>query len=318
MEISVLDIGAATLNLLQAQLIDGELVERREFQRFVRLGEGTLLSGVISPDAWNSALTAIEGLLECARPVQPEQLLTVATSVLREAENGPAFRKTLHVLYGLRVRVLSTVEEGTLAFRGAASALEPQPAPLLVLDLGGGCINFALGQGKDSEWPVTSTLSLGTMRLRPAFAPEGVLSRSDAAALMTLVRKSMAMNTLRIRERRAPRLALCSRAARAVREYATRASACPGPIGTLSHGDLVNAQRELLDTGVAELAARGVEEDDADSLAIATTVTRAVFEALNIEEARVVDRGLREGVALEHCRRARAVDGDAQGSTSSL
>jgi exopolyphosphatase/pppGpp-phosphohydrolase len=98
MEISVLDVGAASFDLLRARLEQGEIVERHCFTRFVRLGEGTLLSSVIAPDAWNAALTAIEALLACAQPSRPEQLVTVATSVLREARNGPAFGKTLHVL----------------------------------------------------------------------------------------------------------------------------------------------------------------------------------------------------------------------------
>lgn len=319
MEISVIDLGAATLNLLRAKLSQGELVERHEFQRFVRLGEGTLLSGVISPDAWNSALTGIECLLACARPAQPEQLIAVATSVLREAANGPAFKKTLYVLYGLRVRVLSPAEEAMLAFRGAQSALDsmdPVEGPLLVLDLGGGCVNFALEQG--SGWPLTASLALGTMRLRPAFAPDGLLSRSDAGALTTLVRRSLAMNTLRMRNH-APTLALCSRAARAVRQYATRGELHAGPTGPLTRRQVIAAQRELLDTSASELVARGVEEDDADSLAIATTVLRAILEALDTDNALVVDRGLREGVVLEHARRMQvATEACPHGSTSSL
>lgn len=304
-EISVLDIGAATINLVQAKLVEGELIERMEFQRFVRLGEGTLLAGVISPEAWNSALSAIETLLSCARPTPPEQLVAVATSVLRESANGEAFKKTLHVLYGLRVRVLSPAEEATLAFRGAQSAVGLPSPQLLVLDLGGGCLNFALGQ--PSGMPLTVSLSLGTMRLRPAFAPDGRLRRSDAGALSALMRRSLGIHALRSRERERRVFALCSRAARAVRGYAMRGSDEPGPTGDLGLEQLISAERELLEVTASELIGRGVEEDDADSLAIATTLVRATMQCLGAEQALVVDRGLREGVILEQREAAQQV-----------
>jgi exopolyphosphatase/pppGpp-phosphohydrolase len=148
------------------------------------------------------------------------------------------------------------------------------------------------------------------MRLRPAFAPTGLLSKGDAGALATLVRRSLAMSTLQPVGRRKLTLGLCSRAARAVREYAMRASGDAGPTGALSREALVTAQRELLDVSADELVRRGVPEADADSLAIATTVTRTILETLRAEQAQVVDRGLREGITLEHCRRARETSRD--------
>jgi exopolyphosphatase/guanosine-5'-triphosphate,3'-diphosphate pyrophosphatase len=304
MQISILDVGATTLNLLHARLNQGELVARTDHQRFVRLGEGTLLSGVIAPDAWNSALSGIESLLSCAKSTKPEELVTVATSVMREATNGPAFCKTLHVLYGLRVRVLSPAEEATLCFRGVQSALDGPVKRLLAVDLGGGCVNFALGQ-PGPQCPLTATLPLGTMRLRPAFAPDGVLSRADAGALSALVRRSVAMSNLHFGDRAALTVAICSSAARAVREYATRGGPHPGVRGALNRSAVATAQRELIGVPVSELAARGVAADDAHSLALATTVVRAIMDVLPADELLVVDRGLREGVALDHCRRLR-------------
>jgi exopolyphosphatase/guanosine-5'-triphosphate,3'-diphosphate pyrophosphatase len=305
MEISILDVGAASLNLLSARFSRGELTERTEHERFVRLGEGTLLSGAIAPDAWNSALSGIEALLACAKSTKPEEIIAVATSVMREAVNGPAFCKTLHVLYGLRVRVLSPAEEATLCFRGAQSALDRSIKRLLAIDLGGGCVNFALGQDS-ARCPLTATLPLGTMRLRPAFAPDGLLSRADAGALSALVHRSIASSNLHCGDRSSLAVVICSRAARAVRKHAMRGSAQSGATGALSRSAVAAAQRELISVPAAELEASGVLPDDAPSLALATTVVRAIMDALPTDEVLVVDRGLREGVALDHCQRARA------------
>ena len=302
MEIAVLDVGAATLNLLRARFREGELVERVEYQRWVRLGEGTLLSAVIAPDAWNSALSGIEALLACAAHHKPEQIAAVSTSVMREAANGDAFRKTLHVLYGLRVRVLSPAEEATLSFRGVQSVFTDRAAPLLVIDLGGGCVNFALGQG--ASYPLTATLSLGTMRLKPAFTPDGTLTKSDATALSTLIKRSMAMTAFRVPERTRLRVAFCSGAARAVRDYVVGRDTpliCTEPTA-ITRTALIEAERSLRDRKLESLVASGVPEEDAETLALATTTVRTIMDQLGLSQALVVDRGLRDGVALARQR----------------
>lgn len=189
-----------------------------------------------------------------------------------------------------------------MTFRGIQSALDASVKRLLAIDLGGGCVNFALAQG-GARCPLTATLPLGTMRLRPAFAPDGVLSRADAGALSALVQRSIAMSNFHCGDRTTLSLAICSSAARAVRAYALRDAPQPGRQGALSKSAVATAYRELIDVPVAELIERGVAADDAHSLALATTVVRAIMDALPADEVLVVDRGLREGVALDHYHR---------------
>jgi exopolyphosphatase/pppGpp-phosphohydrolase len=96
-----------------------------------------------------------------------------------------------------------------------------------------------------------------------------------------------------------------------VRAYATRGTACPGPVGFLDGDALDRAHRELIGTKMTELVDRGVAADDADVLAIATTLLRTIMKTLGADRAMVIDRGLREGVALEHYNRVSANRGRA-------
>jgi exopolyphosphatase/guanosine-5'-triphosphate,3'-diphosphate pyrophosphatase len=298
MRISVLDIGATTINLLRSSVGPAGLVKWGESHCFVRLGEGTLLSGLIARDAWNSALSGIAALRACAGARNPDQLVTVATSAIREAINGPAFCAALRTDHGLEVRVLSLVEESALAYRGARSALDHDRS-VLVVDLGGGCVNFALGES--SRCRLSASLPIGPIRLLPAFAANGVLSRLDAPALSALLQRSLAPTAARLAQEAPFSLVFCSGAARAVRAYATRDSQDPGLAGALERSAVARAQAEVIDARISDLVARGAQSEQADTLGIALTVTLAIMDALHIDRAQVVDRGLREGVALsEH------------------
>jgi exopolyphosphatase/guanosine-5'-triphosphate,3'-diphosphate pyrophosphatase len=301
MKISILDIGATTIDLLRSSVGPSGLIKWGESQAFVRLGEGTLLSGTISPDAWSSALTGVETLLARARARGSDRLVAVATSVVREANNGPAFRSTLAQSYGLDVRVLSSHEESALAYLGARSASAAIERPLLVVDVGGGCVNFAAA--RDGHDPFTASLPLGTLRLLPAFSPTGTLMPSDARSLDELIRRSTAKIGAHLADLQPFELSFCSGAARSARHYAMRRSDDPGQVGTIDRAALTAARREMIAAPIEMLLENGARAEHADGLAITTALMLAIMDVLAIDEARVVDRGLREGVALDEYTR---------------
>jgi exopolyphosphatase/guanosine-5'-triphosphate,3'-diphosphate pyrophosphatase len=256
-----------------------------------------LLSGTISPDAWSSALTGVETLLARARARGSDRLVAVATSVVREANNGPAFRSTLAQNYGLDVRVLSSREESALAFLGARSALASIERPLLVVDLGGGCVNFAAAsEGHDL---FTASLPLGTLRLLPAFTPAGTLMPSDARSLDELIRRSTAKVAAHLADLQPLELLFCSGAARSARHYAMRRSDDPGQTGAIDRAALAAARREMIAAPIEALLENGARAEHAHGLAVTTALMLAIMEVLAIDSATVVDRGLREGVALD-------------------
>ena len=297
MNITVMDIGATTLNLLTATVEDGGLIKRGESTRYVRFGEGTLLSGFISEPAWASACDGVGSMICAARARGRGALVAVATSVVREASNGPAFRKALARQFDLDVQVLSSRDEALLAYRGARSRCAGDKR-LVVVDIGGGCINFAAGDGPEASW--TSSLPLGTVRMEPAFSPGGSLSRRDAAALGELMRRSLTPLAQQLEDRQPFRLVFSSGAARAVREQVMLRSGYPGTTGAMDRETLAETQRKVTGARAADLIDAGVRPELAGSFAIATCLMRTIMDLLAVEQALVVDRGLREGAALAH------------------
>src|SRR3712207_6768790 len=74
-----------------------------------------------------------------------ERTLAVATSALRDAENGEAFLGELEWSYGFATTLLSGREEAELAFRGVATNGRPVEPGTLLVDIGGGSTELAVG-----------------------------------------------------------------------------------------------------------------------------------------------------------------------------
>src|SRR5213080_2293863 len=79
-----------------------------------------------------------------AESLGAERTLLVATSAVRDAENGEAFLGEIEWSYGFATRLLSGDEEAQLTFRGAAVGRDLAEETLLV-DIGGGSTEFVVG-----------------------------------------------------------------------------------------------------------------------------------------------------------------------------
>ena len=123
----------------------------------------------------------------------PRGRLLIATSVLRDARDGRQFLVALRYDFALPWRILSGEEEGTLAFRGGTSWLvagdssaagdsPPAPDPLLLVDIGGGSTEFAVGSAGEPPSFVRS-LDVGVVRLTERFFHHDPPEAAEIAAL---------------------------------------------------------------------------------------------------------------------------------------
>ena len=133
MRVAAIDLGTNTTRLLVADVADGRIDEVHRETRITRLGEGVDARHRLLPipiARVRNALTDYRRTLEC---LGAERTLAVATSAVRDAENGEAFLGEVEWSYGFVTRLLSGDEEAELTRRG----VDPK-AGTLVVDIGGG------------------------------------------------------------------------------------------------------------------------------------------------------------------------------------
>jgi exopolyphosphatase/guanosine-5'-triphosphate,3'-diphosphate pyrophosphatase len=146
--VAVIDVGTNSARLLVADVDGGTVspIERRS--TVTRLGRGVDLSGRLSAEAMEEACEAIGGYVATVQELGAETVDAIATSAVRDSENGSAFIAELRERFALSARVLDGEEEARLTYLGATSE-HPPTEPTLVIDIGGGSTELIVGSGEE-------------------------------------------------------------------------------------------------------------------------------------------------------------------------
>jgi exopolyphosphatase / guanosine-5'-triphosphate,3'-diphosphate pyrophosphatase len=159
--VAVIDIGTNSTRLLVADVAGGAVSQVERRSTVTRLGRGVDLSGHLSGEAIEDVCAAIGSYVEIIEKLGPETVDAIATSAVRDADNGSAFVAELRERFALSARVLAGEEEARSTYLGATSEAPPTE-PTLVVDIGGGSTELVVGEG--SEVSFHDSLQAGVVR----------------------------------------------------------------------------------------------------------------------------------------------------------
>jgi exopolyphosphatase/guanosine-5'-triphosphate,3'-diphosphate pyrophosphatase len=156
--VAVVDLGTNSTRLLVAEVHDGTVDELARRTTVTRLGEGVEATGRLSDAATDRVREALAAYRELIDQHGADEVVAVATSAMRDAENGPAFREEINDRFGIDARTISGDEEARLTFLGATSG-RAAGADTLVIDIGGGSTEYVVGQaGGDPGFHVSTRM----------------------------------------------------------------------------------------------------------------------------------------------------------------
>ncbi|HEU4738159.1 MAG TPA: Ppx/GppA phosphatase family protein [Solirubrobacterales bacterium] len=159
--VAVIDIGTNSTRLLVADVAGGRVSPLDRRSTVTRLGRGVDLSGHLSAEAIEDVCAAIGDYVGILEELGAETVDAIATSAVRDADNGSAFIAELRERFALSARVLDGEEEARSTYLGATSEALPT-VPTLVVDIGGGSTELIVGTG--SEVSFHDSLQAGVVR----------------------------------------------------------------------------------------------------------------------------------------------------------
>jgi exopolyphosphatase/guanosine-5'-triphosphate,3'-diphosphate pyrophosphatase len=148
MRIAVVDIGTNSTRLLIADVDPqtGDVEERERRTTVTRLGQGVDTTGELAPEAMDRVFATLKTYREAIDAHEADRTTAVLTSAVRDAANGAEFTAKVRDDYGLTARTLSGEQEARMTFLGAtAERGRDAPAPVVVIDIGGGSTEFVVG-----------------------------------------------------------------------------------------------------------------------------------------------------------------------------
>ena len=160
--VGAIDLGTNSTRLLVADINDGRVDERARDVRITRLGEGVDVRRRLLPLPIARVRNVLSDYRRVVETNDAERTLVIATSAVRDAENGEAFLGEIEWSYGFTTRLLSGHDEAMLTFRGVTSD-RPLEAGTVILDVGGGSTELVFGGPDGVRWH--DSLDIGSVRL---------------------------------------------------------------------------------------------------------------------------------------------------------
>lgn len=314
--IAAIDIGSNSIRQVVADVApDGAIRILDELKAMPRLGAGVASEGALSAESMERALEALGRMAILATQLGAQRTEVVATSAVRDADNGASFLARVYRETGLRARVIDGTDEARLAFRSAVAHCELATGRSVVMDIGGGSLELAAAA--DGVVDHLASLPLGALRLTEAFLRDGEPRKG--------------MKALRRHARALIRPELPARAWRGARVIASGGTftnlaaillarqgiTTGGNVHAtrVGRGDLEHILEMLLAMSPEERrGVEGLNPERADIILAGLGVAAEVLARLETRELEVSRYGIREGILLEAARvpSAPADRGDAR------
>ena len=276
--VAAIDLGTNATRLLVADVSNGDLTELVRRTRITRLGEGVDARRRLLPVPIARVRNALTDFRREAEELGAERTLAVATSAVRDAENGEAFLGELEWSYGFATRLLTGDEEAAMTLSGVG----PLQPGTVVIDVGGGSTELITDTFRAS-------LDVGCVRLTERHG-------TDLEAMAAEVRSAL------------PALA----ALRALNVDGTTAELAALTGGrTITLAAIDEALAWIAESTDEERRERLIEPDRSDVLAAGVVVVRETLRHLGLGETTASDRDLLNGIALAAARLPEPDEGDA-------
>ncbi len=178
---AVLDLGTNTFHLLIAEQNGATISEIFQKQIPVKIGAGGINQGFITPEAYLRGINALGEFYQIIQQYPVKTIVATGTSAIRNAKNGTEFLEEIAQKFGFKVQSISGEIEASLIYKGVSLSFPFPNEPVLVMDIGGGSVEFIIGLGEEILWK--QSFEIGAARLLDKFKPSNPISEAEITAL---------------------------------------------------------------------------------------------------------------------------------------
>jgi len=297
--VAAVDLGTNSTRLLVADVEDGDIQDVVRETRVTRLGEGVDARGKLLPLPIARVRNVLTDFRRTIETLGAERTLAIATSAIRDADNGESFLGEIEWSYGFATRLLTGHDEALLTFRGVTSDRRVADRTVIV-DLGGGSTELVAADEDGVRWH--DSLDMGSVRLTERFLHSDPPTGSELDACANAVRALLA-----------------ERVPDGVRAAASTAIGVAGTITSVAaldlelddydreqvHGHVLTL--DALERQLERLASIPVEErrgirpldpERAPVIVAGVAIVREIVDFLGLDAIEVSERDILDGAAL--------------------
>jgi len=238
------------------------------------------------------------------RTFSSENVRIVGTNTLRKAKNSDKFLKRARRALGHKIEIISGHEEARIIFMGVSRALDDSHKRRLVIDIGGGSTELILG--KRFKPTIMDSLYMGCVSLSVGCFPKGKLNSDNYALAVNTAKRELESVQAIYRKHGWDTAIGASGTMHAVQSVLAA-------LDISQRGITLKAVKQLRDRmltidSIEDLSLPGLGKDRAPVFPAGLAIIQALFEELKIDNLRISDGALREGLLFEMVGRARQDD----------
>jgi len=301
---AALDLGSNSFHLVIARREpNGALVVVDRLREMVRLAAGLDADNHLSADARERALDCLAKIGERLRDIPARNVRVVGTNTLRKARDSGDFIRAAEAALNHRIEIVSGMEEARLIYLGVTYSLA-QDGRRLVLDIGGGSTEFIVGEGMEPLHK--ASLHVGCVGHSQAYFPDGRLTRKAFERAELAARIEIEPIESRFRDL-AWEAALG--ASGTIKAVATTLKESGRTDGTITREGLDGLRKSMIKAGsIDRLDLPGVKAERHPVFPGGFAILSAAIDSLGVEEMRVADGAMREGILMDLPGRLEHVD----------
>lgn len=299
--VAILDLGTNTFQLLVANIIGDEPVLVFEESIAVKLAEGGIQKGYISEAAFDRGLSALKKFKESTDLYQVKLVRAVATSALRTSINGIEFLESIKSETGIIPEIITGDREAELIYLGVKSAMNCGTEKYLIIDIGGGSVEFIICNQKEIFWK--RSYEIGAARLMEQFHHSDPISEANINELNLYLASTL--SELKIQsEIHKPELLIGS--AGAFESFAALIDSkfevsFENPETIIEMKDFAAISEIILQSTHAERSKnRAIIPVRTDMIVMATLITKFVINQLALKSLKLSSYSLKEGLLFEY------------------
>lgn len=303
--IASIDLGTNSFHAVIVDIYpDGSFYTIDKFKEMVLLGEGGM-QDELSEEAMERGIAALKKIKVLCEHQNVEKILAIATSAIREAVNGGEFIQRVIDEVGIKINAISGKMEAELIAAAVQHGVSLDDNPVLMMDIGGGSVEFILGNQKKVFFLTSKKLGVARMssglKNDPPASKEIQALRDNYCKELKDVAEAFAQNRtdtligssgtmqnigmmIALKNKKSPNITLneLEFTAAEFNEFYMKAI-------TLSH-----KQRVKL---------KGLDEKRVDLIVPGLVLLKYVLDTFGIKKVRISTQALREGIIIRYIKK---------------
>ncbi|PWJ59881.1 exopolyphosphatase/guanosine-5'-triphosphate,3'-diphosphate pyrophosphatase [Dyadobacter jejuensis] len=187
----IIDLGTNTFHLLIVEKHQGQVRTLFHESRPAKIGLGGINQNVITPEAIDRALEVLQYFRQQldAYEIAAEHTFAYGTSAIRNADNQAVFKSAVLQSVHIDITIIDGDQEAEYIYYGVRNGAELGSEPALIVDIGGGSVEFIIGNDRQIWWK--KSIEIGGQRLMDRFMKKDPIAHADQKRLYNYLEEAL-------------------------------------------------------------------------------------------------------------------------------